>query len=151
MRLNAGEQHFTRSVGDLVTRMPESTVNKTKRKKTTRNQEPEVSAVLVEDKTNINLNDKHYMSAITPEGVVLMCGEFYSVREFDNIFLLLKIVEVKGNFICTLILCKRNEKGLLCHSTGLELNVEWSHVMLCCNTFSCETFCNTLLFKQKKN
>lgn len=151
MRLNAGEQHFTRSVGDLVTRIPESTVNKMKRRKTTRNQESEVSAVLVADKTNTDLNDKHYMSAITPEGVVIMCGEFYSVREFDNnIFLLSKIVEFKDNFICTLILCKRNEKGLLCHSEGLELNVEWNHVVLCSRTFSCKNVCKKLLVKQKE-
>lgn len=124
MRLNAGEQHFTRSVGDLVTRMPESTVNKTRRK-TTRNQ-----------------RSQQYLC---------VANFILSVYLIITFFLLSKIVEVKGNFICTLILCKRNEEGLLCHSAGLELNVEWSHVMLCSNTFSCKTFCKTLLFTEKKN
>lgn len=73
--------------------------------------------------------------AITPEGVMILCGEFYSVRQSSNsIFLLSKIVEVNTNFICTMVLCKANEQGLLCQTEGLELNVDCSYVMKCSNS-----------------
>ena len=66
---------------------------------------------------------------------MILCGEFCSVRQFSNsIFLLSKIVEVNTNFICTMVLCKANEQGLLCQTEGLELNVDCSYVMKCSNS-----------------
>lgn len=91
------------------------------------------------------------MCAITPDGLVISCGEFYSVRDFNNdFFLLSKIVEINTNFICTMVLCKADEKGLLCQTEGLELSVASGHVIRCTNTLSTKTLCKKLLVKQKE-
>ena len=50
-----------------------------------------------------------------------------------------------------MVLCKANEKGLLCQTEGLELNVDCSHVMKCSNSLiSSKTLCKQLIVKQKE-
>ena len=152
MRLFDGKEYFTRGVGDLLANMmPEPPA---KKRNTTRGREQQRSSTTSETQIDQQVDDggsKPYMCAITPEGVMILCGEFYSVCEFSNsIFLLSKIVEIKTNFICTMVLCKANEKGLLCPTDGLELNVDCSHVMRCSNSLICsKTLCKQLIVKQK--
>ena len=153
MRLYDGKEYFTRSVGDLLTNvMPEPPA---KKRKTTRGRNQQPSSTTCETQINQQVDDggsKPYMCAITPEGVMTFCGEFYSVRKFSSsIFLLSKIVEINTNFICTMVLCKANEKGLLCQTEGLELNVDCSHVMKCSSSLiSSKTLCKQLIVKQKE-
>ena len=148
MRLYDGKEYFTRSVSDLLTKMPEPPV---KKRKTTRALDQQPSSITQIDEQVDDGGSKPYMCAITPDGLVISCGEFYSVRDFNNdIFLLSKIVEINTNFICTMVLCKANEKGLLCQTEGLELSVACGHVIRCTNTLSTKTLCKKLLVKQKE-
>ena len=134
MRLYDGKEYFTRSVSDLLTKMPEPPV---KKRKTTRALDQQPSSITQIDEQVDDGGSKPYMCAITPDGLVISCGEFYSVRDFNNdIFLLSKIVEINTNFICTMVLCKANEKGLLCQTEGLELSVACGHVIRCTNTLN---------------
>lgn len=148
MRLCDGKEYFTRSVSDLLTKMPEPPV---KKRKTTRALDQQPSSITQIDEQVDDGGSKPYTCAITPDGLVISCGEFYAVHDFNNdIFLLSKIVEINTNFICTMVLCKANEKGFLCQTEGLELSVASCHVIRCTNTLSTKTLCKKLLVKQKE-
>lgn len=73
MRLYDGKEYFTRSVSDLLTKMPEPPV---KKRKTTRALDQQPSSITQIDEQVDDGGSKPYMCAITPDGLGFRVANF---------------------------------------------------------------------------